>query len=279
MNESPFDNYVAKLHHKIHKKKVLIKNLQGDLKKFQNTLALEQEAELLTSNFHVLKRGMKEVKLTDYSKNPIEEKTIKLDVRLSPKLLIEKMFNSIKKAKRGQKIVLEKIDEERQELAFLEQTLAEALALGDKDFVVPVEKKPVIHKKEVIKPGRKPYRVYLSSDNLRILVGRSAKDSDELTLRHTRGNEWWFHARDVPGAHVVVKYSEALPEQTLQEAAMLAAYFSKIKNGTTVQYTQVKFVKKPKNVAAGLVSISKEKTIDIIIDEKLLAKLLKSGGA
>jgi predicted ribosome quality control (RQC) complex YloA/Tae2 family protein len=98
-------------------------------------------------------------------------------------------------------------------------------------------------------------------------------------LRHSRGNEWWFHARDVPGAHVLVKCSLGiLPEPTLREAALLAAHFSKSQSGT-VQYTQVKFVKKPKNSKPGLMSISREKVIDVEVNEEVLAKILKTSGA
>lgn len=274
-----FELHLAELERKINKKKTLIKNLLGDIKASQKSLLLEKNAELLRANLSVVKRGMKEVALIDYSAEPYQERVIELDPLLTPKEQLEKMFSAIKKSKRGILIVEKRIDLAKIELEQLESQFLETRALGLEGFVPPPPK-PQLSKQELKLEGvRKPYRIYKSSDEIKILVGRSAKDSDELTTRHSRGNEWWFHARDVPGAHVLVKYSEDLPEATLREAAMLAAHFSKNQNGGAVQYTRVKFVKKPKKSAPGRVSISREKVIDIAIDQELLEKVLKTSGA
>lgn len=275
-----FELHLVELEQKINKKKTLVKNLLGDLKKSQKSLTKESDAELVRANLHKIKRGMKEVSLTDYSAEPIKERLITLDPLISPKELLEKMFNGIKKAKRGILIIEKRLAQARLELADLMAKLEETRFLGVDGFV-PSPPKPQLSKQELKFEGvRKPYRVYISSDEIKIFVGRSAKDSDELTLRHSRGNEWWFHARDVPGAHVLVKYSQdILPEQTLREASLLAAHFSKSPEGGPVQYTRVKFVKKPKNSAPGLVSISRERVIDMAIDPELLTKLLKTSGS
>lgn len=275
-----FEHHLADLERKLNKKKTLIKNLLGDLKKSQKALLLEKDAELVRANLHKIKRGMREVSLTDYLSDPIKERVIELDPLLEPKELLERLFNAVKKAKRGLLIIQKRINEAEEELLQLENTLSEARVIGLDGFV-PKAPKPQLSKKELKLEGiRKPYRVYMSSDQIKILVGRSAKDSDELTLRHSRGNEWWFHARDVPGAHVIVKYSQdVLPEATLRESAILAAHFSKNQGGGAVQYTRVKFVKKPKNSAPGLVSISRERVIDIALDQEILEKLLKTSGA
>jgi predicted ribosome quality control (RQC) complex YloA/Tae2 family protein len=277
MNEpSPYEQYLADINRKINKAKKLIKNLNSDKDRFKKTLLLENDAKLLLAHMHNYKKGMKEIRIIDYSTDQFLEKVIALDPQITLKVFLDKMFNNIKKAKRGLLNVQTRITESKKDLVELESHLAEIILKGEQEFKII----KTSSKKELIKEGvRKPYRVYTSSDDIKILVGRSAKDSDELTLRHSRGNEWWFHARDTPGAHVLVKYSkDILPESTLREAAMLAAYFSKNKNSGPVSFTRVKFIKKPKNAKAGTVSLSREKVIDIVITEDVLQKILKTSG-
>jgi predicted ribosome quality control (RQC) complex YloA/Tae2 family protein len=109
-------------------------------------------------------------------------------------------------------------------------------------------------------------RRYRSSDGLDILVGRGARDNDHLTFRVARSFDTWLHAADYPGSHVVVRHArrdEPPPHRTLVEAAQLAAHFSQAKKDSkvAVNYTQRKFLSKPKGAAPGLVYLSSFRTL------------------
>jgi predicted ribosome quality control (RQC) complex YloA/Tae2 family protein len=105
-----------------------------------------------------------------------------------------------------------------------------------------------------------------SSDGLTILVGRNSRQNDDVTFRRAQGDDWWFHARGVPGAHVIVHgIAEELPEDTIRRAAELAAYFSRLQGepSVTVDYTRRRHVRRIRGAAPGLVTYSHEKTIRV----------------
>ena len=98
---------------------------------------------------------------------------------------------------------------------------------------------------------------YVSSDGYDIYVGKNNFQNDELTFRFATGNDWWFHAKGMPGSHVVVKSKgpEELPDSTFEEAGRLAAYYSKGREQEKVEidYIQKKHVKKPNGAKPGFV--------------------------
>jgi predicted ribosome quality control (RQC) complex YloA/Tae2 family protein len=110
-------------------------------------------------------------------------------------------------------------------------------------------------------------RRYLSSDGFEILVGRTSKDNDQLTLKVAKPNDLWLHAADYGGSHVVVRNStrKEVPHRTLIEAAQLAAWFSQAKKDpkVDVHYTERKFVSKPKGAKPGLVRLQRFKNITV----------------
>jgi predicted ribosome quality control (RQC) complex YloA/Tae2 family protein len=120
-------------------------------------------------------------------------------------------------------------------------------------------------KKKKAEAGFKGARRFVSSDGFEILVGKKAKDNDYLTFRIASSLDLWLHAADYPGSHVVVrnKGKKEIPNRTLVEAAELAAFYSDAREQpkTAVNYTQKKFVNKPRRAAAGLVSLASFKTI------------------
>ena len=121
-----------------------------------------------------------------------------------------------------------------------------------------------------------------SSPPYRILVGRSAKENDELLRRHVRGNDWWFHCRDYPGAYVFVKVpaGKSPPLETMLDAASLALHFSRAKNAGAgdVYYTQVKHLRRAKDAPKGLVLPTQEKNLHVKLDPTRIERL-KAGGS
>ncbi len=237
----------------------LRKNLQADLEKFEHIIARKNDAELLRVNLHNIKKGDKEILLTDYSHIPSQQKLIILDPALSPQVFLELLFKKIKKAERG-------IDYISKRLAQLEES--------------PLVKMPLTRIGKAHPEARLPYKIFTSSDGIPLWVGKSARDNDRLSLHHARGNEWWFHVREGSGSHVVVKSSDdALKSSTLTEAAMLAAYFSKHRHDTNAEviYTRIKYIKKPKKAAAGLVVVEQEKSIYVHLDYERIKRLIDAG--
>jgi predicted ribosome quality control (RQC) complex YloA/Tae2 family protein len=103
----------------------------------------------------------------------------------------------------------------------------------------------------------------VSPDGLPILVGRNSRQNDEVTFRRAGSDEWWFHARGVPGAHVIVRSGESqLPAETIRRAAELAAYFSQLRAeaDVLVDYTRRRYVRRIAGAAPGLVTYRREQT-------------------
>jgi predicted ribosome quality control (RQC) complex YloA/Tae2 family protein len=156
---------------------------------------------------------------------------------------------------------LEKITEQRDDAALTE--FVEQNRLISNFQRETKTEKPKSKKELEIGSGVRRYR---SSDGLEILVGRAAKDNDRLTFRIAKSLDWWMHAADYPGSHVLVRNpsrKDELPPKTLIEAAELAAKFSQARTDSkvAVNYTQRKFVSKPKNAAPGLVRLASFRTI------------------
>jgi predicted ribosome quality control (RQC) complex YloA/Tae2 family protein len=105
-----------------------------------------------------------------------------------------------------------------------------------------------------------------SPDGLTIVVGRNSRQNDQVTFRQAAGNDWWFHARGVPGAHVIVRSADqALPPDTIRRAAELAAHFSRLReeSGVAVDYTRRRHVRRIPGAAPGLVTYAREQTIRV----------------
>ena len=116
-----------------------------------------------------------------------------------------------------------------------------------------------------------------SSPPFRIIVGRTAAENDELLRKKVRGNDWWFHARDWPGAYVFVKAQagKSLPLETMLDAASLAVHFSRGKSSGQgdVYYTQVKYLRRAKGARKGTVLPTQEKNIHIKLDPDRIERL------
>jgi len=264
---------------KLKKLNALKNNLNTDLKKCLNRLEREPEAELLRVNLHIIRKNQTQVVLMDYTCDPPQEKTVKLDPRLSPQQSLEKLFSHVKKARRGISLIQPRLSEVEKEISVLKENLSALVLAGPEASThtheIPPDKVSISRAK-IKAHKRLPYRIFISSDQIPIWVGKSARDNDDLTLHHARGKEWWFHVRDGSGSHVVVKCSnDALLPNTLLEAAMLAAHFSIHKHDSNPEiiYTRIKNIRKPKGFAPGRVVVEQEKSLIIRMDSQRIATL------
>ena len=204
--------------------------------------------------------GAKKVELLNYYTN--ETVTVPLDENLSAKDNAKKYFDKYGKMKRTHEALIRLTQESKNSLDYLE-SVATALDIAEKeDDLVQIReeladsgyiKRKALAKKTKIKS--KPFH-FISSDGFDILVGKNNYQNDELTFKTAGNKDWWFHAKNVPGSHVVVRTEgKELPDKSFEEAAALAAYYSKMKDQDKVEidYTEKKNVKKPVGAAPGFV--------------------------
>lgn len=217
--------------------------------------------ELIHTYGYHLPEGSKELTALNYYTN--ETITIPLDKNLTAQENAKKYFDKYGKLKRTYEALFELIQETESELTHLE-SVATALdiALLEEDLQEIKEeliacgyirRKPNSSKKQKI--TSKPFH-YLSSDGFHIYVGKNNYQNEELTFQFAIGNDWWFHAKGMPGSHVIVKTNgKTLPDRTFEEAGRLAAYYSKGRDTEKVEidYTEKKNVKKVNGGKPGFV--------------------------
>lgn len=221
---------------------------------------LKVYGELLNTYGYDVPEGAKSTEALNYYTN--EKITIPLDPQLSATENARKYFDKYGKLKRTYEALSQLTRETREEIEHLESIgTALDIALQEEDLVEIKEEltqSGYIRRKGNIKKQRitsKPFH-YISSDGFHIYVGKNNFQNDELTFQFAVGNDWWFHAKGIPGSHVIVKTNgEELPDRTFEEAGRLAAYYSKAKNQEKVEidYTEKKNVKKPGGGKPGFV--------------------------
>lgn len=262
----------------IKKLEKLITNINKDREHCLRIIQEESNAELLRANLHLAQRGMASLEAVDYTTDPPCQKILILDKALSPQEFLSKLFLRIKKAKRGLSYIEPRLTETSKMLEIARNELSVLLTNdAPKMQSLPLDKRPIMLSRSPQKTERMPFKTFISSDGIKILVGKSGTDSDTLTLKMASGNDFWFHVESYPGAHVVVKCPHpALPDKTLREAALLAKHFSKAKEHPTsvVTYTRVKHVQKPKGFAPGKVLISQEKRLEITRNDQEIYQLI-----
>lgn len=217
--------------------------------------------ELLNTYGYHLEEGARSLEALNYYTN--EMITIPLDEHLSAAENAKKYFDRYSKLKRTEEALNELLEETRSDLEHLESIRTSLDIALDEDDLVEVREELMEYgylrrkgssgkKKKIVS---RPFH-YRSSDGFDIYVGKNNFQNDELSFKFASGNDWWFHAKGQPGSHVIVKSNgEELPDRTFEEAARLAAFYSKGRQAPKVEidYTQKKNLKKPNGAKPGFV--------------------------
>ncbi len=216
--------------------------------------------ELLNTYGYQAQEGAKKIEALNYYTN--EMITIPLDEQLSPLENAQKYFERYNKLKRTHEALTTLIEETKSEIEHLE-SIATALDIALlEDDLVQIKEELIefgyIRKKRGDKKAKIKSRPlhFVSSDGFHMYVGKNNYQNDELTFKFATGNDWWFHAKGMPGSHVIVKTeSGELPDRTFEEAGKLAGFYSKGRENEKVEidYLQKKNVKKPNKSAPGFV--------------------------
>lgn len=226
----------------------------------QNREKYKVYGELLHTYGYNVEKGAKQLEALNYYTN--EMITIPLDTTKTPMENAQKYFDKYNKQKRTFEALSELIKETKDDITYLESVSnALDIALSEDDLLQIKEElieagyvKRKFTKKKV-KITNKPLH-YISSDGFHIYVGKNNMQNEELTFHFAVGNDWWFHAKGVPGSHVIVKTNgEELPDRTFEEAGRLAAYYSKNRGNEKVEidYIEKKHIKKPPKAKPGFV--------------------------
>lgn len=241
------------------------------------------QGDLINANIYQLEHGMTKCVLTDFYTG--EPREIALDARLSPAQNAQKYYTEYRKLDTAEKKLTELIRGDNDELAYLDSVLdcvsrTESdielseirRELREQGYIKGDGKTELAHKRE---KQSEPLR-YHSSDGYEILVGRNNRQNDLLTFKSAKATDIWLHVKDIPGSHVIIRTNGESPmEKTLIEAAQIAAFHSKARDGSgvPVNYVPVKFVKKPAGAKPGMVIFTNNKTLYVTPNKGDIEKL------
>lgn len=265
---------------KAKNEKKLIK-LQKTLEDASKADKYQLFGELLTANMYAVKKGDKEVEVINYYDENSGTVKITLDPLRTPSENAQRYFQKYQKAKNSVVIVEEQIEKTNEEIFYFDSLLQQMEAASSKDIEEIREElaeegymRNRKSKNAKKKPAKPVLDKYIASDGTEILVGKNNKQNDYLTSKLARRDEFWLHTKDIPGSHVVIRSLEP-SEETLIEAAKLAAYFSKAKESSSVpvDYTKIRHVKKPSGAKLGFVTYDNQQTVYVTPDADTVMKL------
>lgn len=239
-------------------KKLDLQNQQ--LKDTQKREKYKVYGELLHTYGYEAKEGDKSITVINYYDG--NELTIPLDPDLPPMENAKKYFDKYGKLKRTYEALTVLSKETEEELHYLESVMMALDMAREEDDLTQIKEELILSGYVKKKGNNKKAKVlskplhYISSDGYHMYVGKNNYQNEEITFQMAEGGDWWFHAKGMPGSHVIVKCKGVeLPDRTFEEAARLAAYYSK-GNGqdkVEIDYIQKKHVKKPNGSKPGFV--------------------------
>ena len=268
------------LQQELNKNKTKLNKLEQTLYDSKNSDEYRIKGDLLFASLHLIQKGMKMVVVDNYYDDT--KMTIELDERLDGKENAKRYYNRYQKAKNSIQYLNEQIELTKNEIDYFDTLITQ---LENANFLDALEIREELenlgylkkHKKKGKQKAKKPhFETYITKDNIKVYIGKNNLQNDYLTFHFASKNYLWFHAKDMPGSHIVVN-QETLDEYTLRLVANLASYYSKGKNSSSVpvNYALIKTLKKPNKGKPGQVILSHYKTIYIDPDASCLDEITK----
>lgn len=239
-----------------------LNNQQEDLKKCEDREAIKIKAELITASQYMLQKGLSVYEVYNYYTN--ETQKLSVDPALTPSQNAQKLYKEYHKACKAEDMLVKLIDEGEKDLEYL-KSVRDMLSRAtlEREFA---EIKDELVSQGYLKPkktGKKPMKSqalqpleFKTGQGLTVLVGRNNIQNDKLTFKTGKKGDIWLHAQKCPGSHVLLLADGGeIPDDAIVEAAEIAAYYSSAREGTvvTVDYTDVKNIKKPNGAKPGFV--------------------------
>lgn len=255
--------------------------LKNNLKECEEKDKYRIFGELLTANIYNIRPGDESIEVLNYYSEDGEFVKIKLDPNKSSSQNIQTYFKKYNKLKKSEEAALIQIESTKDEIEYLQSVLTNILNIEDYNSIDEIKNELmetgyIKFKKDSKKKDKKSKPMhFISSDGIDIYVGKNNIQNDFLTLKFADKNDIWLHTKEIPGSHVIIKHKGDLPETTLDEAANLAAYYSKAKDSSKVaiDYTEARHVHKPNGAKPGMVIYYTNKTIYITPEKPTLKKL------
>lgn len=264
-----------------------IANQEQDLRNAADRERMRQFGDIITSNFHRMERGQTALRAQNYYDPEGGEVDIPLDPLLTPQQNAAKYYKDYKKAQKAEEMLSIQLEKNRRELDYLDSVL-QMISLSEGDRDLQEIRQELMdngylkqHRRKMTAKGKqkiirsKPME-FRSSAGLTILVGKNNSQNDQLTLKEADKRDIWLHTQKIHGSHVILKTDGGEPdERSLNEAAMLAAWFSQGRESgqVPVDYTPVRYVKKPAGAKPGFVIYNTYHTLYVTPAENLAKKL------
>ncbi len=272
---------IRRVENELQKNRHKLKKQEKELLATDNAEEFRQKGELLTTFLHQVPNDQDQVVLDNYYTNqPI---TIALDKALTPNQNAQRYFKRYQKLKEAVKYLTDLIEETKATILYLE-SVETVLNQAGLEEIAEIREELIQtgfirrRQREKIQKRKKPEQ-YLASDGKTIIyVGRNNLQNEELTFKIARKEELWFHAKDIPGSHVVISGNLDPSDEVKTDAAELAAYFSqgRLSNLVQVDMIEVKKLNKPTGGKPGFVTYTGQKTLRVTPDPEKIASMKKS---
>ncbi|MBJ8349638.1 Rqc2 family fibronectin-binding protein [Streptococcus zalophi] len=275
------NDLIHRVNTEIQKNKKKLKKQEQELKDTENAEEFRQKGELLTTFLRNVPNNQNQVTLDNYYTG--EKITISLDKALTPNQNAQRYFKKYQKLKEAVKHLSHLLKETRETIAYLETvetalnqaTLSEIADIREELIetgFIKQKRRDKHHKKQ------KPEQYLASDGKTLILVGKNNLQNDELSFKIAQKNDLWFHAKDIPGSHVVIRNNSNPSDEVKTDAAELAAYFSKARLSNLVQVDMIeaKKLNKPTGSKPGFVTYTGQKTLRVTPDEEKINRMRQS---
>lgn len=269
---------IRRVENELQKNRQKLNKQEKELQATENAEEFRQKGELLTTFLHQVPNDQDQVILDNYYTNqPI---TIALDKALTPNQNAQKYFKRYQKLKEAVKYLTELIEETKATILYLE-SVETVLNQAGLDEIAEIREELIQtgfirrRQREKIQKRKKPEKYLASDGKTIILVGRNNLQNEELTFKIARKEELWFHAKDIPGSHVVISGNLNPSDEVKTDAAELAAYFSKgrLSNLVQVDMIEVKKLNKPTGGKPGFVTYTGQKTLRVTPDSEKIQSM------
>ena len=269
---------IRRVENELQKNRQKLKKQEKELQATENAEEFRQKGELLTTFLHQVPNDQDQVVLDNYYTNqPI---TISLDKALTPNQNAQKYFKRYQKLKEAVKYLTDLIEETKATILYLE-SVETVLNQAGLDEIAEIREELIqtgfIRRRqhEKIQKRKKPEKYLASDGKTIILVGRNNLQNEELTFKIARKEELWFHAKDIPGSHVVISGNLNPSDEVKTDAAELAAYYSKgrLSNLVQVDMIEVKKLNKPTGGKPGFVTYTGQKTLRVTPDSEKIESM------
>lgn len=269
---------IRKVDNDLEKNRKKLAKQEAELAATENAEEFRQKGELLTTFLHQVPNDQDQVTLDNYYTNqPI---TIALDKALTPSQNAQRYFKRYQKLKEAVKHLTSLIQETKETISYLE-TVETALAQASLSEVAEIREELIQtgfikrRNREKIHKRKKPEKYLASDGKTIILVGRNNLQNEELTFKMAKKDELWFHAKDIPGSHVVITGNLTPSDEVKTDAAELAAYFSKgrLSNLVQVDMIETKKLNKPTGGKPGFVTYTGQKTLRVTPEEEKIKSM------